>query len=103
MNIIFGEAVNTIPDNYTTLELDTVRIEGTDTKTTFYCLVENIPLEEFPLLENNKENHAMLMENYKNQNWDYCAKLIPFLLGKFSGELDSFYDIILGRILSSGQ
>jgi hypothetical protein len=98
MNIIFGKAVDSIPDNYTKLELDTFRMDKTGQTITAYCLVEHIPLGEFPRVENNRQNHQALLENYKKQNWEFCKQTIPFLIGAWNGEVDSFYNELLDRI-----
>lgn len=98
MNIIFGDAAASVPDNYTKLELDTIHIVSTGQKITAYCLIEHIPLGEFPRMEVNKQNHAVLIENYKKQNWEYCSQAIPFLIGTWNGEVDSFYNELLDRV-----
>ena len=46
MNIIFNDQIDTIPDSYTVLELDTFKKED-GTTTIAYCVVEKIPLVEF--------------------------------------------------------
>ena len=58
MNIIFGDSVKLIPDSYIVLELDTVRTDNDAPPFTAYCVVEKIPLHEFPLVEAHKKLHA---------------------------------------------
>lgn len=96
MHIIFGDAVKEIPDSYTVLELDTIDTNGT--RVTAYCVVEKIPLQEFPLIDAHIKLHADVIENYRLQHWDYCEKAIGALLGKWNGEVDSFYQTLLDRI-----
>ena len=98
MNIIFGNSVDSIPDHYVKLELDTIKVLATNQYITAYCLVEDIPLAEFPLLENNKVNHSSLMEQYKKQNWKFCLQMIDQLLGAWDGQVDSFYNALKSRI-----
>ena len=99
MHIIFGESATQLPDSYTVLELDTVRRPPDMTPVTAYCLVEKIPLQEFPLIERNRELHENVVRYFKQQQWDYCEQAITEgLKGKWSGELDSFYDSLLDRI-----
>ena len=96
MHIIFGDAVKEIPDSYTVLELDTVNTNGT--MVTYYCVIEKIPLQEFPLIDAHIKLHTDVMVNYREQHWDYCETAINALLGKWNGEVDSFYNTLLERI-----
>ena len=58
MNIIFGEAVKLIPNGHTILELDTICAKPGAEPFTAYCVVEKIPLNEFPFIEAHKNLHA---------------------------------------------
>lgn len=98
MNIIFGDAVKNIPNNYTVLELDTFRILPGGRLVTSYCLIENIPLSEFPFLETNKKTHQALMEEYRKRNWTFCSQAIAALTGAWNREADSFYKELQTRI-----
>ena len=98
MNIIFGkEAANNLINKHTVLELDTVTI-GNSTPITTYCVVEVTPLEELPVLEEYKELHANLIENYRQRNWTFCERALENLTGRWNTELDTFYAIIHDRI-----
>jgi len=96
MNIIFSDAADSVANNYTKLELDTIQVA--DKTITAYCLVEHIPLAEFPMVEHNKKNHATLIEQYQQRNWNYCIQAIETLLGKWDGEVDTFYNELQTRI-----
>ena len=98
MNIIFGDAVNQIPDSYIVLELDTVKVMPQDKKIKTYCVIETVPMEEFMNLDKQKDFHAKLLTDYRQKNWDNCKTLISVLKGRWAGELDTFYDEIESRI-----
>ena len=98
MHIIFGQSLHLVPDSFTVLELDTFRVLEKDGLYTAYCVVEKIPLEEFSMLDNLKKIHQDLVEQYKKQNWDFCSRAIEQLMGKFNGEVDSFYQNLAERI-----
>jgi hypothetical protein len=99
MNIIFGiESVTPFEERYTILELDTFMLRPTNEVVTAYCLVETIPIQEMPAIENLKEQHRNLMAEYRQQNWRYCEDAIAHLTGKWGGELDSFYMELYQRI-----
>jgi hypothetical protein len=99
MNIIFGDSIKDIPDNYTVLELDTFKTPNGSTSVA-YCIVEKIPLAEFSKLDSYKKVHADLIENYRRREWTYCEHAIEGLMGKWNGELDSFYIDLLQRVLN---
>lgn len=99
MHIIFEQSRHLIPESFTVLELDTFRVPAKDNEQfTAYCVVEKVPLEEFPILDNLKKIHQDLVEQYKKQNWDFCTAAIEKLMGKFNGEVDSFYQNLATRI-----
>jgi L-cysteine desulfidase len=98
MHIIFGDAIKEIPDSFTVLELDTFRRPGQQETFTAYCVVEKLPLGEFFSLDSFKKIHADLIKFYKQRQWTYCEHAIEGLLGKWNGELDSFYLNLLERI-----
>jgi hypothetical protein len=98
MNIIFGDAIKEIPDSFTVLELDTFNLITEGRTATAYCVVEKIPLVEFDKLDAYKKVHADLIENYRRREWTYCEHAIEGLMGKWNGELDSFYTDLLLRV-----
>ena len=96
MHIIFGNSIELIPDSFTVLELDTFLTE--QGPVTAHCVIEKVPLEEFPLLDANKKLHSDLMRYYREQQWDYCDQVISQLQGRWATELDSFYHELGQRI-----
>ena len=103
MNIIFGDSVNTIPDHYILLELDTFRRDGETETVTAYCLVEKPALDELVNIEAYKKIHADVVKYFKQQHWDYCEQAIQGLIGKWGGELDTFYTDLLNRVKQNKQ
>ncbi len=98
MNIILGEENLTgIDEKYMVLELDTIRVRDHDPIKAF-CLVEKMPVGEMFGAENFRELHSNLITNYRLRNWNYCEQAIEHLLGKWNGELDTFYLDLVTRI-----
>ena len=97
MNIIRGNQRHLVPDSYTVLELDTVET-ATGTRETADCVIENIPLQDFPVLDAYVRVHHDLMEAYRDQDWQYCESAITGLVGRWNGELDSFYQDLQERV-----
>lgn len=98
MNIIFGENVKQLPDSFTVLELDSIKDRETGNIYKTWCVLESIPLVEFPTLENYKKIHNDLLEAYRSKNWEYCKSAIKGLTGRWNGELDTFYEHLNGRV-----
>lgn len=98
MNIIFGEALDALPDNYTVLELDTFVLPPDGAVRTSYCVIEKVPITDFPVMEAYIKVHADMMKAYRDQNWEYCLHAIQGLTGRWNGELDSFYSNLLERV-----
>jgi len=94
MKVIFDK--NLVQDDrYTFLELDTVLQPGMPSPITLYAVIDDLPLEEIVELESLKVYHSVLIANYKAGNWDKIVNDVEPLMGKFRGELDSFYQNIL--------
>jgi hypothetical protein len=103
MNILFDSAVtDEIRDKYILLPLDTFYFTSADRTETAYCLIENVPILNMMSVEKDIELHNLLIERYKQQDWDSCQTTIDQLLGRWEGELDTFYNEILDR-LNSGK
>ena len=98
MNIIFGDSVKTIPDHYIVLELDTFRQSGNSNTITAYYLVEKLDMNEFPTMEAYKNIHADVIKYYKLRKWHYCEQAIEGLIGRWAGDLDTFYTNLLERV-----
>jgi hypothetical protein len=99
MYIILGrEAADALKENHTILELETLEREGK--QVTAFCVVNSIPFGELPMLENHKSLHADFIKAYNDGNYKFCIDSFEHLIGKFGGEVDTFYIEILRRINS---
>jgi hypothetical protein len=97
MNIIFGDvAAQQVREKYIVLELDTFQVD--QQLTTTYALVERVTLMEMLSLETFKELHSNLLKEYRKRNWKYCEDAVEHLRGKWNGELDTFYTVLIERI-----
>lgn len=98
MQIIFSRAVaKELSDKFTVLELETFDVEGQLLET--FCVIpsDSISLAEYPTLKHSEDLHAQLVAAIKRQDYLLIAEIIPYLLGKFGGEVDSFYEVISER------
>ena len=97
MNIIFKENSADIGKKYVVLDLDTFSIPNGSTHTVC-CVVENIPITELSETEDLKTLHADLIQSYGRRQWSQCEQAIEQLMGKWGGEVDSFYVDLQSRI-----
>jgi hypothetical protein len=98
MQIIWDqEVVEKIKNTHTILELETFEVE--DKFITAYCVVpaEKIVMEIMQL-DANKELHNGFVKAFKDKNYALCNELSEHLMGKFGGEVDTFYEEIINRI-----
>ena len=98
MNIIFGDAVEQVTNTHTVLELDTFKLMPSERLVKSYCVIDNVPLAEFSRVESNKNIHQQLIEQYRQQNWEFCRGAVDALTGCWNGEMDTFYQHLAKRI-----
>jgi hypothetical protein len=101
MKVIFDKnSIEEIGNRLTLLELDTFFQPGLNEPVTAYAVIDNesVPIQEFPTLETMVELHNTMMLEYRKRNWAYVEQAIEHLYGKWSKNLDSFYDEMSGRI-----
>lgn len=99
MQLIFGkENAEMLRERYTVLELETVIKDGVTLDV--YCVIsaEQIGITNFPLLENWVKLHNEMLHGYHTNQYNYVRQAIEHLMGKFGGEVDSFYEEIIKRI-----
>lgn len=99
MQLIFGkEHAEQLKEKYTVLDLETITKDGVTLDV--YCVVpaDVINVVELPNLEHNIKMHNHFVDALKNKHYKVCQDLHEHLIGKFGGELDSFYEEIIKRI-----
>lgn len=98
MQIIWNqEAAKRLKSNQTVLELETFTVG--DQSITAYCVVpaEKI-FPEITQLENLVKLHEAFIQAFNQKNYQLCQDLAPELIGRFGGEIDSFYQEILNKL-----
>lgn len=97
MDIIFSRSVaEELAEKYLVLELEPHSV-GEDILETF-CVIQPEKLTtEVAMLDHWKKLHHEFVEANKSKNGKLCKDLAEYLKGKWSGELDEFYDIVCSR------
>lgn len=98
MQIVWNQEVaEQLKNSHTVLELETFPVNGI--MLTAWCVVPSEKLiDEMFHLEALKDLHAGFIRALKDKNYQVCQDASEHLMGKFGGELDSFYEEILKRI-----
>jgi hypothetical protein len=97
MNIIIGDiTAGKMRDKYTVLPLQDIKFHSHPDlpAVTSYCLVENIPIDELPKLQEQVDLHIKFYENLQKPDFNYCEQALEHLKGKWGGEVDSYYEIM---------
>jgi adenylate cyclase len=97
--IIISEATQSrVGDNYFTLPLDCIAVKGKNIGvnifTVFYNPDENVA-EEW---HSAREHHELMLQYYREQNWDKAIAICQELVGEFYGNMDHYYEIWIERI-----
>lgn len=103
MNIVFADQAeaDVLRQKYTLLELDTLQlIQFNGIEKTAWCLLEKEHLSLTDLVSFTKfqDLHHNLVKNYKKKNWKFCEDALEHLIGRWNGEIDSFYFELQKRI-----
>lgn len=99
MNIILESQVTSdVKDRYLLLELDSFRLTSGSDPVPAYCILEQLGLDEMLDMQQYLDLHANLMPNYRKRNWNYVEQAIEHLMGRWNGQLDSFYQEVLSRV-----
>ena len=98
MQMIFNRTLaEELANRYIVLELEPHIVQDSVLET--FCVVEGekIPLTEVTMLEHWKKLHKEFVQANKDKNGKLCRDLAEHLIGKFGGEVDSFYEIVVSR------
>jgi len=101
MQIIFGkDNAEKLKERYLVLELEEFDPLGDGRILETFCVVpaEKVAFTEVAQLEHSKKLHNDFVSALKRKDYKICRDLYVHMVGRFGGELDSFYEEILKRI-----
>jgi hypothetical protein len=100
MNVIFDAGLaQTLKENFVVLDLPQHQ------SVNCYVILgqESIPFDDMQHLDDLRALHNALVQDYVQGRRAACLEAIPRLRGRFSGELDSFYDHVQQEFSSTTQ
>jgi hypothetical protein len=98
MQIVWDkQAVEGLKKKHTVLELESFPVNGEMLSAWCVIPVEKIGIDGLSKLATYVELHEAFVKAYKEKNEKLCEDLAEHLMGKFGGELDTFYEEILSR------
>lgn len=102
MNIIFAtrDEAEKLGEKYIVLELDTFRLANQSDAVTSWCVIDTsaVSLNDLTQISQFVDLHKNLIKNYRLRNWKYCKDALEHLVGKWRGEIDSFYTVLEQRV-----
>jgi hypothetical protein len=103
MQIVMGEEIaKELKEKYTVLELDTIPVDNRMVPA--FCVLEPESIVfEMSTLHNNVELHEKLIVAIKSNDAQAASVIADSLQGRFGGVLDTFYQVILERVESTGS
>jgi adenylate cyclase len=87
-----------VGDNYFTIPLDCIAVKGksigVNIFTVFYNPDETVAEEWYSA----REHHELMLEYYREQQWDKAIAMCQELTGQFYGNMDHYYELWIERI-----
>ncbi len=86
-----------VKDEIFTLELDCIAVKGKTIGLNIFTPLKTDPNSMAEYLS-AREIHDLMIDYYREQNWDQTLHMIDQLKGEFDSHMDHYYDIMIARI-----
>ena len=97
--IIISEATQSrVGDAYFTLPLDCIAVKGKNIGVNIFTVFYNPDDTVAESWRSAKEHHELMLQYYREQNWDKAIELCQELVGEFYGNMDHYYELWIERI-----
>ena len=97
--IIISEATQSrVGDAYFTLPLDCIAVKGKNIGVNIFTVFYNPDDTVAEAWRSAKEHHELMLQYYREQNWDKAISMCQELTGEFYGNMDHYYEIWIERI-----
>jgi adenylate cyclase len=97
--IIISESTQSrVGDAYFTLPLDCIAVKGKNIGVNIFTVFYNPDDTVAEAWRSAKEHHELMLQYYREQNWDKAIAMCQELTGEFYGNMDHYYEIWIERI-----
>ena len=97
--IIISEATQSrVGDAYFTLPLDCIAVKGKNIGVNIFTVFYNPDETVAEAWHSAREHHELMLQYYREQNWDKAIELCQELVGEFYGNMDHYYELWIERI-----
>ena len=97
--IIISEATQSrVGDAYFTLPLDCIAVKGKNIGVNIFTVFYNPDENVTDAWHSAREHHELMLEYYREQQWDKAIAMCRELTGEFYGNMDHYYELWIERI-----
>ena len=87
-----------VGDNYFTLPLDCIAVKGKNVGVSIFTVFYNPDVTVAADWISAREHHELMLQYYREQQWDKAIALCQELTGEFDGKMDHYYELWIERI-----
>jgi adenylate cyclase len=87
-----------VRDAYFTLPLDCIAVKGKSIGVSIFTVFYMPDVTVAADWISAREHHELMLQYYREQNWDKAIELCHELTGEFDGNMDHYYEIWIERI-----
>jgi adenylate cyclase len=99
VKIVLGpKTAEYVKDEYFVLELDKIAVKGKKEGVHIFTVLPMVDAGATAEWLLAKEQHNLMLEHYRNKQWDNAAKLSEELQGEFDSNMDHYYEVWIERI-----
>jgi adenylate cyclase len=100
VDIVMSDSTHAKLPDFTSLELDRVKVVGKTRPVTVHTLLGDEALGQDPEFQAGQENHEAMLQAFRAQEWDRAAELVVECRSKFEEKqgMKKYYDLMDGRI-----
>ena len=87
-----------VGDNYFTIPLDCIAVKGKSIGVNIFTVFYNPDVTVAADWISAREHHELMLQYYREQQWDKAIALCQELTGEFDGKMDHYYELWIERI-----
>jgi adenylate cyclase len=87
-----------VGDNYFTLPLDCIAVKGKNVGVNIFTVFYNPDATVAADWISAREHHELMLQYYREQNWDKAIAMCQELTSEFDGKMDHYYELWIERI-----